>query len=346
MPFIAMSRTPPTNRSSSGAWPCKQAAVERTVDQVECHLDVRIRGDIPAVDGALEDFPYLVPAGVDDALLVLGVEDRVGPRLGDQRRDHPGVGAAADKPGRRAQQREQVAAQRAGIRGCRGHGGPFSVERVECQRFLGGPPAVDGGLAHPARSATASMLTAERPRSSRSPAAASSPALCAFSLRGRPREEGAGSAGMPALTLSSARTEPRCATAPQGSPRCPGGRNPSPRPWSACCRQPRTRGTHPFSIGEPIADADIAPAASTGSIPPRSASRRPSLNVVPSPRNSGSAIPNAFSGPPTMMDRAPLSAAGTLPETSRAHLRMNSPAERCSVRRSGQAPRYRCVSAT
>jgi hypothetical protein len=30
--------------------------------------------------------------------------------------------------------------------------GPFGVERVEGQRFLGGPPAVDGGLADPGSS--------------------------------------------------------------------------------------------------------------------------------------------------------------------------------------------------
>src|SRR5580692_10158802 len=39
----------------------QQTVVERTVDQVECHLDVRVRGDLPAAGGALEDGPGLVP---------------------------------------------------------------------------------------------------------------------------------------------------------------------------------------------------------------------------------------------------------------------------------------------
>ena len=61
------------------------------------------------------------------------------------------------------------------------------VQRVQGERFLGGPPAVDGGLADPGPLGDRVHADRVRPRASRSSAAASRIALRAFSLRGRPR---------------------------------------------------------------------------------------------------------------------------------------------------------------
>src|SRR6202042_3796433 len=70
-------------------------------------------------------------------------------------------------------------------------------------------------LLPPARSATASMLTADRPRASSSSAAASKIASRAFSLRGRPRR------GASAVASSSAAASgPSPAAAGGASPAC------------------------------------------------------------------------------------------------------------------------------
>src|ERR1700733_2703477 len=70
-------------------------------------------------------------------------------------------------------------------------------------------------LLTPARSATASMLTADRPRASSSSAAASRIASRAFSLRGRPRR------GASAVASSSAAVGgPSSAAAGASSPAC------------------------------------------------------------------------------------------------------------------------------
>src|ERR1700685_2617883 len=62
-------------------------------------------------------------------------------------------------------------------------------------------------LLTPARSATASMLTADRPRASSSSAAASRIASRAFSLRGRPRRGASGAASSSAARSSACITE-------------------------------------------------------------------------------------------------------------------------------------------
>src|SRR5487761_80355 len=74
-----------------GRVPLEQPVVERPVDQVERHFKVKACRDLAALDGPAEDGPGLVAAWLDDALLVFGGEGGIGPRLGKQRRDHPGV---------------------------------------------------------------------------------------------------------------------------------------------------------------------------------------------------------------------------------------------------------------
>ena len=127
----------------------QQAVVKRAIEQVKRHLDLGVRGDLAALDGAAEDGAGLFPPRLDHALPVFGGEGRVGLRLSDQRGDHPPVGAAAGQPGPGPQQREQVAAQRAGVPGVRAGGRPPGVQRIEGECLLARPPAVDGRLADP-----------------------------------------------------------------------------------------------------------------------------------------------------------------------------------------------------
>ena len=144
-----VSTTSRTKRSLSGAWPFQQAVVHGPVQQVQRDLHLRARGKLAAPDGPAEDLPDLLPPRLQEPLTVLGPEHRVGLRLGEQGGDHPAVRPAARQPGPRAQHRQQVTAQRPGVPGLRGGRGPLGVERVQGQRFLGRPPAVDGGLADP-----------------------------------------------------------------------------------------------------------------------------------------------------------------------------------------------------
>jgi hypothetical protein len=77
----------------------EEAVVERAVDQVERDLNVEVSPDLTARDGPLEDLPGLSAARLDNVPLVLSGEGRVGPRLGDQGPDHPGVRPGADEFG-------------------------------------------------------------------------------------------------------------------------------------------------------------------------------------------------------------------------------------------------------
>src|SRR3984885_2676616 len=93
----------------------QQPVVERPVEQVDRHLDVRIGRDLAAFDGAAEDGSGLVPTRLDQTPLVLGREGRVGPSLHQQRGHHPAVRPAAGQPAPREQQREQINAERAAL---------------------------------------------------------------------------------------------------------------------------------------------------------------------------------------------------------------------------------------
>jgi hypothetical protein len=125
----------------------QEPVVERAVEHVQRDLDLGVRRDLAALDRAAEDLAALLAARRDKACPVLGGEGRVHLRLGDEPGDHAPVRPAGGQPGPRTQQRQQVASQRSGVPRGRPGGRPLVEERVQRERFLGGPPAVDRGLA-------------------------------------------------------------------------------------------------------------------------------------------------------------------------------------------------------
>src|ERR671930_66294 len=88
-----------------GGMAMEQPVVERAIEEVERELHVRGGGDLAALDCAPEERARRLAAWLDEARTVLRREFRVGPGLGNQRRDHAPIRAGADaaepRPGQR-----------------------------------------------------------------------------------------------------------------------------------------------------------------------------------------------------------------------------------------------------
>jgi len=89
----------------------EDAMEQRTVDEVERDLDVRVCGNLPAVDGALEDHSPGFPSRLDEAGVIDGGEGGVALCFDHEGRDHPAIGVDPNAPEPRADLCEQVAAQ-------------------------------------------------------------------------------------------------------------------------------------------------------------------------------------------------------------------------------------------
>src|SRR5664279_4319461 len=69
----------------------QQSVVDGPVEQVEGDVDVRVRGDLAAVDGPTQEFAGIGPARLDEVFPVELGEFGVGLGLGDEAGDDPPV---------------------------------------------------------------------------------------------------------------------------------------------------------------------------------------------------------------------------------------------------------------
>lgn len=228
----------------------QEPVVDRAVEQVEYDFDFGVLGDLAAFDRALEDRAGLLAAGLDKACAVFLGELRIRLRLGEQRGDHAPVRAPVGEPYPGAQEAAQVAAERSGVAGRRDVC-PFVIERVRREGLLGGPPAVDRGLADAGPSGDgihAHGGQAAFKEEFRRRVEDCLPRL----LAARPSALGDGlrlvrvHARLP-LVLASARRRGSdlpdpggvsrpCGRGPRRGRRCRGARIPAVPPWSAWCR--------------------------------------------------------------------------------------------------------------
>jgi hypothetical protein len=218
----------------------QQAVVQGAVEQVDGRLDVGVGADLPARDRAPEQGPGLCAARLDVPLPVQVAERRVRRRLGHQRANDPAERPSAgplDPPGK---QREQVAAQRAAVRRIRARLGQLLVQDVEGERLLGGPPAIDGRLAHPG-------LLRDRVHADRAEAVAQHQ----FRRRGEDGPPGGltarpppGWRGHPASSATSASVSRRFAAGSSGST-CAGFLKPTMAPSTAGLRSVQAMATAP-----------------------------------------------------------------------------------------------------
>ena len=125
----------------------QEAVVQRAVQQVNGHLDLRAGPDLAALDRLPEDLSSRLAAGFHEMCEVPLGEFRIGVGLGDEGRDDPSVRAVTDLAHPGLQQGQEVAAQRPGPADGRLTRSPLVIERVERERLFRGPPAVDGRLA-------------------------------------------------------------------------------------------------------------------------------------------------------------------------------------------------------
>ena len=84
----------------------------------------------------------------DEPLVVDRRELGIGLGFGDQLRNHAPVWTRADAPDPGSKECEQVGSERAGVGRLAPGGVPLVIERIEGERLLARPPAVDRGLAH------------------------------------------------------------------------------------------------------------------------------------------------------------------------------------------------------
>jgi hypothetical protein len=125
----------------------QQPVVDRAPDEVLGELDTNAGPQFTALTGPLERCLGHVAAWPKQPVEVLLGERRVAVHFGDERAEHPRVVASSYQPHPRPQQRDEITAQRSGIEVRNAAFGPFGIQRVESEGFLGRPPAVDRGLA-------------------------------------------------------------------------------------------------------------------------------------------------------------------------------------------------------